>query len=133
MIYLVSAGITAFLLVLITLFVAAIVKAKNRYSILLQVIAIIINSRKSELRTPSFCRQKRHQQQSSKIHSISGPLMGGGAANGGSVFVVDGSGLPDVTGGDVWKKGEGGLTTTDASCQPRSLIHDCGLPPVASR
>ena len=30
MIYLVSAGITAFLLVLITLFVAAIVKAKNR-------------------------------------------------------------------------------------------------------
>ena len=57
-------------------------------------------------------------------------MTGGGSNNTGNVFVVDGSALPDVTGGDIWKKEEG---FTDGSCQPRSLIHDCGLPPVTSR
>ena len=57
-------------------------------------------------------------------------MTGGGPNNAGNVFIVDGSALPDVTGGDIWKKDEG---FTDGSCQPRSLIHDCGLPPVTSR
>ena len=62
MIYLVSAGITAFILILITLFVAAIVKNKNRQKQLRQ-------------------QQNTQQGTGSKIKSISGPLMSGVAGS----------------------------------------------------
>ena len=99
-IYLISAGITAFLLILVTLFFVAICKAKKR------------------------------QKQVQKIQNISspiGPLRPPPPLSGG-VYVVPDAGttsLPDVTMGenkyyqDVWKRHQ--------SEEPRS-IHDCGLP-----
>ena len=139
MIYLVSAGITAFILILITLFVAAIVKNKNRQKQLRQ-------------------QQNTQQGTGSKIKSISGPLMSGVAGSrhpniSSSLFPDDsckqlpdvasssghvlGSSCPAETSVDVWTTMAAASADPNGSgvegVAPRSLIHDCGLPSMPTR
>lgn len=112
-VYLISAGITAFLLILITLFTVAICKAKNRRQKTLASAAAKIQNISSPIQSPS-----------SLINPVR-PAAGVYVLDQDKTFGGGPGSLPDVTMGE--QKPSYDLWNNRHSEEPRT-IHDCGLP-----